>query len=39
MPLYVDEFAKLFTQLDIIGKGCEIPEKHKAPILIASLGK
>ena len=39
MAVYVDEFVQLFSQIEIIGDGCEVPEKHKAPILIANLGK
>ena len=39
MTSYIDEFSQLFVKLDAVGEGCEIPDKHKAPILISSFGK
>ena len=39
MTVYIDVFSQLFCKLDAVGEGCEIPDKHKAPILIATLGK
>lgn len=39
MSIYIDEFSQLFCRLEAVGEGCQIPDKHKAPILISSLGK
>lgn len=38
MTTYVDEFETLFGQLDWMGADTEIPKKHKAPLLLASMG-
>lgn len=39
MAIYIDEYSQLFCRLEAVGDGCEIPDQHKAPILISSLGK
>eukprot|EP00171_Calliarthron_tuberculosum_P004578 IDg4578t1 len=38
MSKYVDEFEGLFAQLERMGKETAIPESHKAPLLLASIG-
>lgn len=38
MSKYIDEFNQLFTQLATMGKDAMIPEKLRAPILLASFG-
>ena len=38
MPRYIDEFESLFSQLERMGKDAAIPESHKAPLLLASMG-
>ena len=38
MSKYVDEFEVLFNQLERMGEKVAIPETHKAPLLLASLG-
>ncbi len=35
---YIDEFSQLFSQLEMMGDSAMLPEAHKAPILLASLG-
>ncbi len=34
----IDEFAQLFAQLENMGQHLAIPETHKAPLLLGSLG-
>lgn len=38
MPKYVDEFETLFAQLERMGNDTAVPESHKAPLLLASMG-
>lgn len=38
MGRYIDEFESLFSQLDKMGSNVSVPETHKAPLLLASLG-
>ncbi len=38
MARFVDEFESLFAQLERIGTQVAIPEQHKAPLLLASMG-
>lgn len=35
---YIDEFEPVFAQLERMGDDTKIPESHKAPLLIASMG-
>lgn len=35
---FVDEFESLFAQLERMGAETEIPESHKAPLLLVSMG-
>jgi gag-polypeptide of LTR copia-type len=37
MSKYIDEFNQLFSQLESMGTDANIPESHKAPLLLASL--
>ena len=38
MAKYIDEFESLFAQIEKMGKEAAVPETHKAPILLASMG-
>lgn len=38
MPKFVDEFETLFAQLERMGEDTAVPESHKAPLLLASMG-
>jgi len=38
MDEYVNDFANLFSQLERMGKDTAVPETHKAPLLLASIG-
>lgn len=38
LPTYIDEFESLFAQLERMGTDNEIPEFHKAPLLLSSMG-
>jgi len=38
MPKFIDEFETLFGQLERMGEKTKVPETHKAPLLLASLG-
>eukprot|EP00171_Calliarthron_tuberculosum_P019463 IDg19463t1 len=38
MPKFVDEFETLFAQLERMGEDTAVPESHKAPLLLASIG-
>ncbi len=38
MSKYKDEFDQLFSQLETMGDEAKVPESHKAPLLLASLG-
>lgn len=38
MSKYIDEYESLFAQLERMGSDASIPEAHKAPILLASMG-
>eukprot|EP00171_Calliarthron_tuberculosum_P022539 IDg22539t1 len=38
MARYIDEFETLFGQLERMGSEIAIPEKHKTPLLLASMG-
>lgn len=38
MGKFIDEFETLFAQLERMGPDTKIPESHKAPLLLASMG-
>lgn len=38
MSKYIDEFESLFGQLERMGAETKVPDSHKAPLLLASLG-
>lgn len=38
MGKFIDEFETLFSQLERMGTETKIPESHKAPLLLASMG-
>ena len=38
MGKYIDEFESLFSQLERMGEDVKIPETHKAPLLLSSIG-
>lgn len=38
MAKYIDEYETLFAQLEKMGDKAKIPETHKVPLLLASLG-
>ncbi len=38
MGKFVDEFESLFSQLERMGEDVKIPETHKGPLLLASIG-
>lgn len=38
MAKYIDEFEVLFNQLEKMGNDTKVPESHKAPLLLSSMG-